>query len=79
VRSATAKENFRKVNACPSTGRNTGPCPGYEVDHVTPLACGGADSPGNMQWLSTSANRSKDSRGCKTFQGARRAPLTSGT
>ncbi len=40
-------------------------CPGYEVDHRTPLACGGSDSPGNMQWLTKSANRSKGAAGCK--------------
>src|SRR5438445_6780946 len=24
--------------------------PGYVVDHIKPLACGGADTPGHMQW-----------------------------
>jgi hypothetical protein len=23
---------------------------GWVVDHITPLACGGADDPSNMQW-----------------------------
>jgi len=65
-RPAAAKDNFRKVNACPSTERNTGPCPGYEVEHVTPLACGGADSPGNMRWRTAGAGGSKGSPACKT-------------
>jgi hypothetical protein len=63
-RSAAAKADFRRHNPCPSTGRTTGSCPGYEVDHRTPLACGGADSPSNMQWLTTSENRHKGAEGC---------------
>ncbi|MDQ2662806.1 MAG: HNH endonuclease [Candidatus Eremiobacteraeota bacterium] len=34
--------------------------PGYIVDHVVPLACGGADAPGNMQWQTKAAARAKD-------------------
>ncbi len=64
-RSAQAKNSFRKHNPCPSTGKTSGACPGYEVDHRTPLACGGSDSPSNMQWLTKSANRSKGAAGCK--------------
>lgn len=48
---------------CPSTGRTRGVCPGCEVDHVLPLACGGADDPSNMQWLTKEANRAKGVRG----------------
>lgn len=58
------KASFRKNHPCPSTGRTTGACPGYEVDHVKPLACGGADSAVNMQWLSSKENRAKGAREC---------------
>ena len=58
------KSAFRKNHPCPSTGKTSGACPGYEVDHRTPLACGGADSPSNMQWLTKSENRSKGAAGC---------------
>lgn len=58
------KASFRKDHPCPSTGRTSGACPGYEVDHVKPLACGGADSPVNMQWLSSNENRAKGAREC---------------
>jgi hypothetical protein len=27
-----------------------GACPGYVIDHINPLECGGADAPFNMQW-----------------------------
>ncbi len=33
--------------------------PGYEVDHIVPLARGGADKPSNMQWLTIPAHKRK--------------------
>jgi hypothetical protein len=30
------------------------------VDHVKPLACGGADAPGDMQWQTVAAAKAKD-------------------
>ena len=50
-RSAAQVQKFRKLNPCPATNSTKGRCPGYEVDHIVPLACCGADSPANMQWL----------------------------
>jgi hypothetical protein len=49
-RSAVAKHDFKQQHHCPSTGEGTGPCPGYVIDHIKPLACSGADRPSNMQW-----------------------------
>jgi hypothetical protein len=49
-RSAEAKDAFKRQQPCPSTGRSSGACPGYVIDHVKPLATGGADAPSNMQW-----------------------------
>lgn len=34
--------------------------PGHVVDHVVPLACGGADSPSNMQWQTVAEGKAKD-------------------
>lgn len=59
-RSSKAKSSFQKSNPCPSTGRKSGGCPGYVVDHVTPLKRGGADAPSNMQWQSEEAAKMKD-------------------
>jgi hypothetical protein len=59
-RSAAAKHSFERQQPCPSTGRSSGRCPGYVVDHVKPLECGGADSPGNMQWQTVAAGKAKD-------------------
>lgn len=58
-RTAAAVRQFRREHACPVTGRHRGPCPGYEVDHITPLCAGGADAPANMQWLAVSEHRAK--------------------
>ena len=33
--------------------------PGYVVDHIISLQCGGADSPANMQWLSVDEAKAK--------------------
>ena len=51
---------FVKANPCPSTGKTKGRCPGYVVDHITPLCAGGADRPSNMQWQSKEAAKDKD-------------------
>ena len=60
ARSARARGEFKKSHPCPSTGRSSGGCPGYVIDHVNPLKRGGADTPGNMQWQTKAAAREKD-------------------
>ena len=52
-RSHKALSEFKRKNPCPSTDSKRGPCPGYVIDHIKALACGGADKPGNMQWQTT--------------------------
>jgi hypothetical protein len=59
-RSKAAKGAFEHQQPCPSTGKTSGRCPGYIVDHVKPLECGGADAPSNMQWQTTQAAKLKD-------------------
>lgn len=51
ARSQTALTEFRRVHHCPSTGLKLGRCPGWAINHVIPLACGGCDIVSNMQWL----------------------------
>lgn len=60
ARSAKAKDEFKKSHPCPSTGKASGACPGYVIDHVTPLKRRGADAPNNMQWQIIAAARAKD-------------------
>ncbi|MDQ2946238.1 MAG: hypothetical protein M3Y27_09910 [Acidobacteriota bacterium] len=41
---------FQTRASCPATGLSTGSSSGYVIDHIEPLACGGVDSPQNVQW-----------------------------
>lgn len=59
-RSLAAKNEFKRENPCPSTGKGFGSCPGYIIDHVVPLKRGGADAPANMQWQTIEAAKAKD-------------------
>ena len=34
--------------------------PGYVIDHLRPLACGGTDAPSNMQWQTIAEAKAKD-------------------
>ena len=47
-RSERAKNDFKHQQPCPANGNSSGSCPGYVIDHVKPLECGGADTPSNM-------------------------------
>ena len=58
-RSQAAKNDFKRQHPCPANGHASGPCPGYVIDHVKPLACGGADAPFNMQWQTVAEGKAK--------------------
>lgn len=64
ARSPAAKNAFKRANPCPSTGKATGACPGYVVDHVIALCVGGTDAPQNMAWQTTAAAKVKDRTEC---------------
>jgi hypothetical protein len=59
-RSSSTRAAFVRQHPCPATGKTSGRCPGYVVDHVKALECGGADSPSNMQWQTVAAAKAKD-------------------
>jgi hypothetical protein len=59
-RSSTAKHEFQRSHPCPSTGKSSGGCPGYVIDHKQALKHGGADAPSNMQWQTKAAAKAKD-------------------
>lgn len=54
TRSQSATTQFKQRTGYPK-GR-----PGYVIDHIIPLACGGADTPYNMQWSSKAEAKAKD-------------------
>jgi len=66
-RSAAAKNDFKRQHPCPSTGRSSGACPGYVIDHVRALECGGPDTSSNMQWQTVADGKAKDKteRNCR--------------
>lgn len=53
-RSTLARKQFMQQTGYPH-GR-----PGYVIDHVIPLACGGPDTPQNMQWQTRAEAKAKD-------------------
>ena len=58
-RSRAVRAEFMRQQPCPATGQPRGACPGYQVDHRTPLCIGGADRVENLQWLSIEAHKRK--------------------
>ena len=64
-----AKHEFQHQLPCPSTDRVTGACPGYVIDHVIALACGGVDGPANVQWQTRAESRAKDRIERRTCRG----------
>jgi hypothetical protein len=66
-RSWAARNAFKRQHSCPANGKRSGSCPGYVIDHVNPLECGGADAPSNMQWQTIADGKSKDKmeRNCR--------------
>lgn len=53
-RSDAARHAFARQTGYPH-GR-----PGYVIDHIVPLACGGTDTPSNMQWQIDADAKTKD-------------------
>jgi len=53
------RAEFVRQQPCPSTGKISGPCPGYQVDHREALICGGRDNLQNLQWLDTETHKAK--------------------
>jgi hypothetical protein len=50
---------FQREFPCPSTGKTTGACPGWERDHWIALVCGGPDTVANMVWMEIEYHRAK--------------------
>ena len=61
-RSYAAKAEFKRLNPCPANEKKSGPCPGWQIDHVVPLKCQGDDLPSNMQWLTIDEHKEKTRR-----------------
>lgn len=57
ARRADVLRAYRALYPCPSTGKTTGRCDGWNLDHTVPLACGGCDSVANLSWLPVQIKR----------------------
>lgn len=60
VRSSAVITAFRKHHPCPSTALSTGPCPGWSINHIIPLACGGCDAVANLVYAPNSIKTCSD-------------------
>ena len=60
VRNRNEVRKFRAHFPCPSTGRKTGACPGWVVDHVVALKHCGPDRSTNLAWQTTEDAKAKD-------------------
>jgi hypothetical protein len=54
------KSAFRQANPCPANGATSGECPGFVIAYVRPRACGGADTPDNMEWRTRAMDKQSD-------------------
>lgn len=66
---------FRADHPCPATGKTSGACPGWVVDHDYPLCAGGKDHPSNMRWQKYGDSLAKDRVEvdlCRVMGGAKR-------
>jgi len=61
-RSKAVLRAFVYQQACPATGMHRLPCPGWQIDHIIPLKCGGPDDLENLQWLTVQAHKEKTKR-----------------
>jgi hypothetical protein len=61
-RNPWVRHQFQRSHPCPSTGKRYGACPGYVVDHIEALTCGGPDKVSNMQWQTIQEAKAKDKR-----------------
>lgn len=67
------RAEFKRANPCPATGKGTGACPGYVMDHIRPLCAGGPDTPANMQWQTVAEAKEKDRLEARECRELRRA------
>jgi hypothetical protein len=72
MRDAKVSAEFKRANPCPANGATRGPCPGYEIDHVQPLKCGGPDAVSNLQWLTIEEHKAKTRAEAKLCRPARK-------
>lgn len=51
IRSRAVLAAFQRLHPCPATGKTTGSCEGWAINHTLPLSCGGCDAVSNLDWM----------------------------
>lgn len=59
------RQKFQQHNHCPSTGKSSGPCPGFVIDLGLPVRCGGKDVESNMIWVTESVAKERSKKPCE--------------
>lgn len=77
ARSQAVRRAFQRAEPCPANAQPRGPCPGYVVDHITPLCAGGADQTDNLQWQPLAESLVKDREERRVCAVLRRARVDS--
>jgi hypothetical protein len=75
-RSQSANVAFKHQHPCLATGSPNGPCEGYVIDHIVPVACHRADAPSNMQWQTVADAKSKRQVGGQGVREVSKPPKT---
>lgn len=57
VRRQAVINAFWAQNICPSTLKYAAPCPGWALNHIIPLACGGRDAVNNLFKMQVSTKK----------------------
>lgn len=65
TRNHEAIAEFRATHPCPSTGKYTGHCSGWIIDHRVALCVGGSDTADNMRWQTFDKSHLKDKWECR--------------
>ncbi len=73
-RSKAAIMAFRRQWPCPATGKKTGACPGWALNHSVPLDCGGCDVSQNLEWMRNDVKRVHDTYERKVYGGHGMSP-----
>jgi 5-methylcytosine-specific restriction endonuclease McrA len=75
-RSRAVRAEFVRLHPCPATLK-PGPCPGWQVDHVTPLCLGGLDATENLAWMTVEDHKRKTADDVAACRTARKGPAPS--
>lgn len=69
VRNQSVLTAHQKLHPCPSTGLQTGACPGWAQDHDIPLVKDGCDAVFNLSWMPIDTTERRGIKSCAKASG----------